>query len=73
MTNGEFTMKTVVIAVLMLGCFLLMASLAPSLLTTARPENEQNCGKSGSGQAAKSIASLVVLLIALVMVLHYWR
>ena len=70
MTNGESAMKTIVIAVLMLGCFLLMA---PSLLTTARPENEQNGGKSGSGQAAKSIASLVVLLVALVMVLHYWR
>ena len=71
MTNGEFAMKTVVISVLMLGCFLLMANLAPSLLM--RPENEQNCSKSGSGQAAKSIASLVVLLVVLVMVLHYWR
>ena len=73
MTNGEYAMKTVVISVLMLGCFLLMASLAPRLLSTARPENEQNCSKSGSGQAAKSIASLVVLLVALVMVLHFWR
>lgn len=73
MINGEFAMKTVVISILMLGCFLLMASLAPSLLTTARPENEQNGSKSGSGQAAKSIVSLVVLLVTLVMVLHYWR
>ena len=73
MTNGEFVMKTIVISVLMLGCFLLMANLAPSLLTTARPENEQNCNKSTSNQVVKSIASLVVMLVALVLVLHYWR
>ena len=72
MTNGEFDVKTIVISILMLGCFLLMANLAPSLLNTARPENEQDHAKSDSNQVGKSITSLVVLLVALVMVLHFW-
>ncbi len=65
-------MKTIVICALMLGCFLLMANLVPSLLTSTRSEDERNPGRSSSNQVGKSIASLFVLLVALVMVLHYW-
>ena len=66
-------MKTIVVCGLMLGCFLLMANLAPSLLTSNRSEDERNPGRLSSNQVGKSIASLLVLLVALVMVLHYWR
>lgn len=66
-------MKTVVISALILGCFLMLANLAPSLLTNTRPDDEPDPRKLSSDQIAKSIAILVGMVVALTLVLHYWR
>ncbi len=65
-------MKAIVISLLLFGCFLLLANLAPSLLSSNRTDNEQACNNR-EGQVVKSVVSLALLLVALVMVLHYWR
>ncbi len=65
-------MKAVVISVLLLGCFLMMANLAPSLLTSSRTD-ETDSRKLSSDQIKQSIAILIGMLVALTLVLHYWR
>lgn len=65
-------MKAIVISLLLFGCFLLLANLAPSLLSSNRADNEQACN-GREGQVVKSVMSLALMLVALVMVLHYWR
>nr|MDT0251916.1 hypothetical protein [Endozoicomonas sp.] len=66
-------LKTVVISALVLGCFLMMMNLAPSLLTSTRPEDEPDPRKLSSDQMRKSITALIVMAVALTLVLHYWR
>ena len=66
-------MKAVVISVLLLGCFLMMANLAPSLLTSTRPDDDTDSRKLSSDQMKQSIAILIGMLVALTLVLHYWR
>ena len=66
-------MKAVVISVLLLGCFLMMANLAPSLLTSTRSDNEPDPRKLSSDQLIKTITTLIGMLVALTLVLHYWR
>ncbi len=66
-------LKTVVMSALGLGCFLMMMNLAPSLLTSTRPEDEPDPRKLSSDQMRKSITALIVMAVALTLVLHYWR
>ncbi len=66
-------MKAVVISVLLLGCFLMMANLAPSLLTSTRPDDEKDPRKLSSDQIKQSITLLIGMLVILILVIHYWR
>ncbi|WP_257294808.1 hypothetical protein [Endozoicomonas sp. YOMI1] len=66
-------MKGFVISVLVLGCFLMMANLAPSLLTSTRPDDEPDPRKLSNDQMMRSIAALIGMAVALTLVLHYWR
>ena len=66
-------LKTIIISVLILGCFLMMANLAPSLLNSTRPDEEPDPRKLNSSQIVTSVIALVVMMSALVLVLHYWR
>ncbi|WP_066018057.1 hypothetical protein [Endozoicomonas atrinae] len=66
-------LKAVVISVLILGCFLMMANLAPCLLSNPQGNDKNDPRKRTADQIRQSITTLIVLLIALVMVLHFWR
>ena len=65
--------KTVVISVLLLGSFLVMANLVPSLLQSTRPPTEDEPQKQSSEQIIKSIALLIGMAIGLTLILHFWH
>ncbi len=66
-------LKTMVISALLLGCFLMMMRIAPSLLTNTNPKDETSNRKLSPNQLNKSIITLVMMVSALVLILHYWR
>ncbi|WP_067586763.1 hypothetical protein [Endozoicomonas ascidiicola] len=66
-------MKAVVISVLVLGIFLMMANVAPSLLSDPHGTKKDDPRILSSDQMRQSITTLIALFIALVAVLHFWR
>ncbi|WP_422448987.1 MULTISPECIES: hypothetical protein [unclassified Endozoicomonas] len=65
--------KTVVVSVLLLACFLVMADLVPFLLknTDSPADNEQPQKKQE--HIIKSIVLLVGIAIMITLILHFWH
>ena len=66
--------KTVVVSVLLLTCFLVMANLVPFLLknTDSPTDNEQSSQKNQE-HIIKSIVLLVGIAIMITLILHFWH